>query len=76
MNHFVSASCRGEHCTMCPYPATHKIGEEIFSDDPNPIRHNLTAYVCCFHFGQIMGPLAARQCGDIQSVPLKLGGES
>jgi len=36
--------------------ATHKVGEEIPHDDPNPHRHNLTAYVCCLHFQQIMGP--------------------
>ena len=56
MVHFVSASCRGEKCSICKSPATHKVGEEIMSDDPNPIRHNLTAYVCCEHFRLIMGP--------------------
>lgn len=39
---------------MCREPATHKVGEELFHDDPNPYRHNLTAYVCCWHFGFIM----------------------
>lgn len=52
--HAVSAACRGEHCSMCRQPATHKVGEEILFDDPNPIRHNLTAYVCCWHFGLMM----------------------
>jgi hypothetical protein len=61
--HFVSASCRGEKCGICvrnsfPAPATHKVGEEVFADDPDPIRHNLTAYVCCRHFFIIMGPAA------------------
>ncbi|OHA86614.1 MAG: hypothetical protein A3A96_01950 [Candidatus Zambryskibacteria bacterium RIFCSPLOWO2_01_FULL_39_39] len=64
MSHFVSGSCEGEKCRMCkdPTPATHKVGEEILSDDPNPIRHNLTAYVCCLHFGQIFGPVAQQAC--------------
>lgn len=51
--HFTSAACRGERCSMCQDAATHKVGEEIMADDPNPIRHNLTAYVCCRHFGLI-----------------------
>lgn len=34
--------------------ARHKVGEEIFDDDPNPIRHPLTQYVCCEHFQMIM----------------------
>lgn len=56
-NHFVSATCEGETCTMCEVltPATHKVGEEIASDDPNGYRHNYTAYVCCKHFQQIFG---------------------
>ena len=53
--HFVSAACRGEVCTMCREPATHKVGEERFHDDPNPYpTHNMTAYVCCWHFGLIV----------------------
>ncbi len=46
---FRSKCCAGEKC-KCGKDADHKIGEEIFDDDPNPIRHNLTAYVChtCF----------------------------
>lgn len=54
--HFISASCRGEKCHICGVPAAHKVGEEIASDDPNPSRHNFTAYVCCEHFRTIMGP--------------------
>ncbi len=53
--HFVSLSCIGVRCSMCGQPAAHKVGEEMMSDDPNPIRHNLTAYVCCTHFSAIMG---------------------
>jgi hypothetical protein len=53
--HFVSAACKGERCTMCVDDATHKVGEEILFDDPNVgTGHNLTAYVCCYHFGMLM----------------------
>lgn len=55
-----SACCEGETCSMCGEPAAAKVGEEIFSDDPNPHRHNLTAYVCAEHFAQIMGPFGRR----------------
>ncbi len=55
-NHFVSASCGGEKCSMCGKDATHKVGEEIMHDDPNPNRHNYTAYVCCGCFRKILGP--------------------
>lgn len=51
---FVSVSCGGEYCSMCDNPAVKKVGEEIAADDPMPIRHNLTAYVCAEHFNQIM----------------------
>jgi hypothetical protein len=61
-------SCKGENCNMCRVnPASHKVEEVIFDDDPNPrswqdfggqkilARHPSTAYVCreCFH--KIMG---------------------
>lgn len=52
--HFVSASCRGERCHVCGSNATHKIGEEIAHDDPNPYRHNLTSYLCCIHFSVVI----------------------
>lgn len=56
MTHHISASCAGRHCTICRAPATHKLGEEIMSDDPMPYRHNLTAYVCCACFTRTLGP--------------------
>jgi hypothetical protein len=62
MMHFVSASCRGERCSICGQDATHKVGEEIFHDDPLPYRHTLTAYVCCRDFVRIMGPVATIEC--------------
>ena len=55
MEHFVSDSCEGEVCSICAEPATHKVGEEIPSDDPELMRHNYTAYVCCKHFRLIFG---------------------
>ena len=51
---FVSASCKGERCSLCGKPAHKKIGEEIPHDDPYPNRHNCTAYVCQRHYNQIM----------------------
>lgn len=62
MGHFVSATCQGEKCRVCGAPAHHKVSEEIPGDDPGPARHNLTAYVCCAHFIEIMGPAAASTC--------------
>jgi hypothetical protein len=63
MNNFVSKCCGGEVCGMCSkesngvikIPATHKVGEETFDDDPRLSFHNLTQYVCCKHFQAIMG---------------------
>lgn len=28
-----------------------------------PWFHNLTNWLCCAHFAQVMGPLAAKRCG-------------
>lgn len=56
--HFVSASCAQEFCRVCREPASHKLGEELAFDDPNPSRHNLTSYVCCNHFTMIVGTAA------------------
>lgn len=33
-------------------------------DDPLPRRHNLTAYVCCRHFTEVLGP--ATKCPNDQ----------
>jgi hypothetical protein len=43
---------------MCAAPAAHKVGEEQFDDDPGPVRHNFTAYLCCRCFTVVMGPTA------------------
>jgi 3-deoxy-D-manno-octulosonate 8-phosphate phosphatase KdsC-like HAD superfamily phosphatase len=70
--HFISATCEGEQCghevgdNYCGQPATHKVGEEIAPDDPHKRRHNLTVYVCCEHFGQILGDFAREICGTLQ----------
>jgi len=59
--HIVPASCVGERCLVCWHflqtavPATHKLGEEILEGDADPIRHPLTAYVCCQHFQMVFG---------------------
>lgn len=63
MTHFVSESCRGELCMMrssldaqlCLTPAFHEVSEEIMHDDPQPIRHPRTVYLCCSHFSQLLG---------------------
>lgn len=52
---FVSGSCKGEVCSVCGNPATNKLEETIFWDDPNKMRHPLTAYVCRDHFRMIVG---------------------
>lgn len=60
--HYVSQTCIGEVCSFrpdvvsrCNRQATHKIGEEIATDDPNPIRHNATSYLCCEHYCKSLG---------------------
>lgn len=66
MSHPVSRYCVGVKCQFvkdpqlggspqCGDPASHKVGEEIFDDDPIPHRHNLTAYLCCRHYRLVMG---------------------
>lgn len=57
---FVSGYCEGERC-YCGAPAEHKVEEVIFDDDPVPIRHGLTRYICHQHFREIMGPAADRR---------------
>jgi hypothetical protein len=49
VNGWVSRSCAGEWC-RCGRTASHKIGEVIMRDDPNPDRHELTVYQCCVCF--------------------------
>lgn len=50
----IPASCRGERCSVCGDLARHKVQEEILHDDPQPIRHGLSAYLCTDHFNVIM----------------------
>jgi hypothetical protein len=58
---FVSKYCQGEKCGMCwgqehkLVPATHKVQETLFDDDPLKERHELTQYVCDRHFRSIFG---------------------
>ena len=53
-NSFVSGCCKGELCTVCKKPASKKVEEVIFEDDPEQMRHPYTAYLCLAHFNQIM----------------------
>jgi hypothetical protein len=59
---FVSVTCGGELC-WCGKPAVRKVGEEFAYDEPNPERHNLTRYICAYHFAELMGPAGARSVG-------------
>lgn len=54
---FVSNSCEGELC-YCGAPASHKVEETLFDDDPARHRHPLTRYICHAHFRLLMGPAA------------------
>lgn len=54
---FISRCCEGEKCSVCGNHATNKLEETIFDDDPYPMRHPLTAYVCKKHFRMIVGRL-------------------
>lgn len=54
IHEFISGCCIGEKCKICGKDATNKLSEVIFYDDPNPIRHELTVYVCKDHFKVIM----------------------
>ena len=64
-DHPILASCRGGKCRECGAQAHHKIGEEQFDDDPQPIRHNLTAYLCCYHFRRAMGGTGTPWCDPV-----------
>lgn len=59
---FRPASCEGERC-WCGALAEHKVEETVFADDPEPIRHPFTAYVCRPHFVEMMGPVVQRLYG-------------
>lgn len=52
---FISKACNGEICSVCGESATNKLEETIFFDEPNKMRHPLTAYVCREHFQMIVG---------------------
>jgi hypothetical protein len=64
INFHVNETVVGEVCLIrnCGKDATHKVGEIILEGDPNPIRHNLTNYVCCRHYKMFLGTLAKMQC--------------
>jgi hypothetical protein len=52
---YVPQCCEGVTCQVCgQQPAAHKLEEVIFDDDPQPIRHPLTAYACRRCFAGIM----------------------
>lgn len=78
-NHSVSPSCRGEKC-FCGVDAAHKVSEENldppklpYVHEPDPVvfvqmvTFELSSYICCFHFRQLMGP--AVKCGAPADAP-------
>ena len=65
--HHVSVCCADERC-RCGLPATHKVSEKIFDDDPHQ-RHPFTAYVCCGCFRSIMGDSVFCPDGDSGDQP-------
>ena len=65
--HYIILSSTGEICRMCGKPAYHKV-EEVFGiealEHPTDEQmfkqamssyHPYTAYLCCEHFGMVMG---------------------
>lgn len=48
------ASSVGERCRLCGADASRKVEEVLFDDDPQPIRHPLTAYLCLGCFAGVM----------------------
>jgi len=65
--HYVLDSCDGEFCNMCGTPASHKVEEviECFDKAGQIVRHPLVAYLCCKHFGEVMGLWAKEVCDFI-----------
>lgn len=67
--HYISESNTEHVCGMCGAQATHKIEEAIPSDEPGQSefesqRHEFTNWICCKHFGEVMGPAAVAWCGQ------------
>lgn len=49
-----------EKCSMCGNAATHKVGEYV--PDEQYSRHEFSNYLCCHHFGVVLGKGAQRYC--------------
>lgn len=74
--HLSAPQTVGEICQVCGADASHKVSEEVLMSDGDekelgyyvrtaqskPWTHNLTAYLCCKHFGEVMGRLAQSRC--------------
>ena len=56
--HIVPEYTEGMACHLCGFPASHKVEEVIEEENIHPY----TAYVCCHHFGGIMGKVAWEVC--------------
>jgi hypothetical protein len=74
--HPIPDECRGERCAVCREQAHHKVGEvflasqtalepsagDLFGAASGPVRHNLTAYLCCRCFRAVMGGAGTPWC--------------
>lgn len=82
ISHYVPESSQGETCHKCrKEPAKHKVREvmpDIGGDWRSPYnRHELTAYLCCKCFGDLMGSLAISSCksdnsGDVSDQNMEM----
>jgi hypothetical protein len=52
---WVSGFCGGKKCSLCGQPASARVVEHIFYDDPFGSRIPLFAYLCVPHFRRLMG---------------------
>lgn len=53
--HGIDSAIVGHVCSVCQKPrAAHKIGEELPADLTGPA-HNLTNWLCCLCFRQVVG---------------------
>lgn len=68
ISHYVPESSQGVICHKCKNePAKHKVAEVMPSEDTLDLddifnRHELTVYLCCNCFGELMGKLAVKSC--------------
>ena len=62
--HIVLDSAHQERCSICRESAKHKVSEVLPRPKGYLRDHPFTNYLCCEHFGTVMGPLARKVCGE------------